>query len=143
MPNEMKLPFEVELDFSVRTYDIDFAGIVSNIVYIRWLEDLRLTILEEYYPLENFLSKGLVPTLVETHIKYIRPITIADQPHAHMWIGRMTKLKLVFSAEFNINGEITTSSEQLGCLVDVSNGRPAPIPDDLYSEYQKYESVNQ
>ncbi len=32
---------EVNLSFPVRTYDIDFAGVVSNIVYIRWLEDLR------------------------------------------------------------------------------------------------------
>jgi acyl-CoA thioester hydrolase len=23
------------------TYEIDFAGVVSNIVYVRWLEDLR------------------------------------------------------------------------------------------------------
>jgi acyl-CoA thioester hydrolase len=38
-------PFEVALDLPIKTYDIDFAGIVSNIVYIRWLEDLRLKIL--------------------------------------------------------------------------------------------------
>ncbi len=140
MSNEIVLPFEVNLDFSVRTYDIDFAGIVSNIVYIRWLEDLRLTILETYYPLENFLSKGLAPTLVETRIKYIRPITILDQPHARMWIGRMTKLRLTFNAEFYNDGELTTTAEQLGCLVRMSTGRPVPIPDDLYSGYLQYKA---
>ena len=31
-----------EQPLPIRTYDIDFAGIVSNIVFIRWLEDLRL-----------------------------------------------------------------------------------------------------
>ena len=33
-------PLEVSLNLPIKTYDIDFAGIVSNIVYIRWLEDL-------------------------------------------------------------------------------------------------------
>ena len=28
-----------EQPLPIRTYDIDFAGIVSNIVFIRWLED--------------------------------------------------------------------------------------------------------
>ena len=40
-----------ELPLRVQTYDIDFAGIVSNIVFIRWLEDLRLGLMDEAYPL--------------------------------------------------------------------------------------------
>jgi acyl-CoA thioester hydrolase len=35
-----------EQPLPIRTYDIDFAGIVSNIVFIRWLEDLRLALLD-------------------------------------------------------------------------------------------------
>ena len=46
---------EVSLNLSIQTYDIDFAGIVSNIVYIRWLEDLRLKMLETYLPLEQLM----------------------------------------------------------------------------------------
>jgi acyl-CoA thioesterase FadM len=34
-------PLLVELPIVVKTYDIDFANIVHNRVYIRWLEDLR------------------------------------------------------------------------------------------------------
>ena len=34
--------FLVEMPLKVQGYDIDVAGIVSNIVYVRWLEDLRL-----------------------------------------------------------------------------------------------------
>ena len=40
-----------EQPLPIRTYDIDFAGIVSNIVFIRWLEDLRLGLLDQAYPL--------------------------------------------------------------------------------------------
>lgn len=34
-------PFEVTLTIPVRPYDVDFLGIVHNLVYIRWLEDYR------------------------------------------------------------------------------------------------------
>ena len=30
-------PLHVELPITVKTYDIDFLGIVSNIAYVRWL----------------------------------------------------------------------------------------------------------
>ncbi len=46
-------PLEVELTIPVRSYDIDFAGIVSNIVYIRWLEDLRSKWLDEHFSLNK------------------------------------------------------------------------------------------
>ena len=51
-------PLEVELTIPVRSYDIDFAGIVSNIVYIRWLEDLRLKWLDEHFPLDRQFKQG-------------------------------------------------------------------------------------
>jgi len=46
----------VEIAFTVHTYDIDFANIVSNIVYIRWLEGLRLAMLDRYLPLQTQLA---------------------------------------------------------------------------------------
>src|SRR5947208_6147204 len=52
-------PLEVELLLAVRTYDIDFAGHVSNIVYIRWLEDLRLQFLNEHLPLQEQWANGV------------------------------------------------------------------------------------
>lgn len=42
--------FETTMAVKVATYDIDYANHVSNIVYFRWLEDLRLQLLEENFP---------------------------------------------------------------------------------------------
>jgi len=39
--------FETKMTIRVATYDIDYANHVSNIVYFRWLEDLRLQLLEK------------------------------------------------------------------------------------------------
>lgn len=126
---------EVSLNFPVRTYDIDFAGVVSNIVYIRWLEDLRLTILERYYPLEKLLDAGLAPTLVETRIRYHQPVTIQDRSRGRMWVTRFSRLKFEFYAEFSVGDQVTTTAEQVGCLIDLSSGRPAPFPDEFRAVY--------
>ncbi len=44
-------PLLIERPIVVRTYDIDFANIVHNIVYFRWLEDLRSEILADVLPI--------------------------------------------------------------------------------------------
>ena len=72
-------PFAVELALPVKTYDVDFAGVVSNIVYIRWLEDLRLQIMKEHFPLEDQLSDHQSPVLAKTEITYHRPLRLFDQ----------------------------------------------------------------
>lgn len=131
MNAQKRKPLEVQLDLKVRTYDIDFAGVVSNIVYIRWLEDLRLTVLETYYPLEKFLDAGLAPTLVETRIKYLQAVHIKDRPQARMWISRVSRLKFEFNAEISVDGEVVARAEQVGCLIDMSTGRPAAMPEEL------------
>jgi acyl-CoA thioester hydrolase len=136
----LKRPLEVNLEFPVRTYDIDFAGVVSNIVYIRWLEDLRLTILERYYPLEILLSEGLAPTLVETRIRYQRPVRITDKVSGRMWINKLTRMKLIFTSEIFVNDEVAVSAEQLGCLIDMRTGRPAPMPEALRNKFRESDS---
>ncbi len=59
-----------ELALRVQTYDIDFAGIVSNIVFVRWLEDLRLGLMDEAYPLVQALAEDVAPILISTRISY-------------------------------------------------------------------------
>ena len=131
-------PFEVEIPLPVRTYDIDFAGVVSNIVYIRWLEDLRLAVLEACYPLENLLAAGLVPTLVETRIRYLRPLRLADRPRARMRLSQIRKLKLFFSTEIHVDGQLATAAEQTACLIHTASGRPVPVPEELIKMHLEY-----
>ena len=71
---------EVNLDFTIKTYDIDFAGIVSNIVYIRWLEDLRLKMLETYLPLKELMARECCPIVHSTAIEYKKALGLFESP---------------------------------------------------------------
>jgi acyl-CoA thioester hydrolase len=90
----------IRLAFPVRTYDIDFAGIVSNIVYVRWLEDLRLELLARAYPLARLVADGLGPVLLETHLLYRDALTVHDRPEGRMWAEAMGRVRWTVAAEF-------------------------------------------
>ena len=115
----------------MRTYDIDFAGVVSNIVYIRWLEDLRLAMLEEAYPIARALAEDVAPILLETRIAYERPITIHDQVMGRMWVTGMAQVRWHVAAEFAVGDMVHARAEQTGIFIRLSTRRPIAVPAPL------------
>src|SRR5260370_10261284 len=124
-----------ERDIVVKTYDVDFAGIVSNIVYIRWLEDLRLAMMEECYPLPRALAEDVAPILLETRISYARPLTIQDRPRGRIWARRMERIRWVLTAEFVSDEFAYATAEQTGLFIRLSTRRPIAIPQLLRARF--------
>jgi acyl-CoA thioester hydrolase len=121
----------------VRTYDIDFAGIVSNIVYVRWLEDLRLEMLSQHFPLDEQLKRGITPVIVQTKIDYKQPIKISDSPSGKMWIKTMESLRWSVNAEIVVNGQIAALGEQVGIFIDLQTNKPIRMPENLKQKYRE------
>ena len=86
--------------FQVMTYDIDFAGVVSNIIYIRCLADLRNLFADQILPIGEALQRGIVPALSCTEIDYLLPITFPDRVEGAMWLSESGRAKFLLSAEF-------------------------------------------
>lgn len=128
----------VELTFQPKTYDIDFAGHVSNIVYIRWLEDLRLSLLETYLPLNTLTEKGIAPVLVRTTIDYKRPVKLFNKPIGKMWAGEIGNVRGILVAEFSVNGVVVATAEQIGIFVRLDSGRPVAFPDELRRHFEEF-----
>jgi acyl-CoA thioester hydrolase len=132
----------IEREIKVASYDIDFAGIVSNISYIRWLEDLRLAWLEKYFSLNTQVESGFIPILLETHIEYHHAIRMFDQVKGIMWVGRLHSHKWRIKAEFMVKDKIMASAEQKGVLVDHNKWRPIRIPEQLRKRYAQEKEAN-
>jgi acyl-CoA thioester hydrolase len=139
MPSHNNGLLSVKVPLDVKTYDVDFGGIVSNIVYIRWLEDLRLAMLDAYFPLEPQLANGFAPVVARTQINYKKPIKLFDKPVGHMWLSNMSTMKVVLTAEISVNGTIVTTAEQVAVFVNLSSGRPIPVPEELAKLYQEHQ----
>ncbi|RCJ30452.1 thioesterase [Nostoc punctiforme NIES-2108] len=132
-------PLEVVLAIPVKTYDIDFMGIVSNIVYIRWLEDLRLKFLDEHWQLNQQIEQGYTPIIAGTEIEYKRPIKIIDQVIGRLWLSGLGRLKWTVQAEILSNNELAAVASQKGGFVSLQNNRLIPIPEELQKKYLQYQ----
>ena len=120
-----------EQPLPIRTYDIDFAGIVSNIVFVRWLEDLRLALLERAYPLVQALAEDVAPILLATRISYRRPVTIADRLVGRMRVAALGRVRWRLTAEFTVAGVLHAEAEQEGLFMRLSTRRPIAIPEPI------------
>ena len=112
----------------IRTYDIDFAGIVSNIVFICWLEDLRLGLMDQAYPLIQALAEDVAPVLLSTRITYRRPVTIADPLFGRIEVSALSRVRWHLAAGFTVNGAVHAEAEQEGLFMRLSTRKPIPIP---------------
>lgn len=129
-------PLFVELPFTVKTYDIDFAGHVSNIVYIRWLEDLRFALLDEYYPLADSMEKGSAPVLTRTEIDYKSAVRLFEPVTGQMWAGKAGGVRMELHARFLVDDRLCARARQEGVFASLETGRPVRIPPQLMTIYK-------
>lgn len=69
----------IRMQFEVKPYDIDAAGHVNNIVYIRWIEDLRTRFSEANFNLPKIIHDGLYLAVVATSINYKCQVKLFDE----------------------------------------------------------------
>ncbi len=129
-------PLLVELQFHVKTYDIDYAGIVNNAVYIRWLEDLRLEILSKHLPLEEMLAQNQSPILGKAEVTYVRPMRLFDKPVGRMWVSSFQRARWLIEAEFVLDDLQIATASQSGYFMDLERYKPIRSPQRLRDTWE-------
>lgn len=136
MTTAESVAFFVDKQINVSTYDIDYAGHVSNISYFRWLEDLRLLILERYFPLESLMQEGYMPIIIESRINYLKAVKLFDAPYGRMWISGITSATMTFTAEFLVDGAVVTRASHVGLFLNPTSGKPTRLPPRIKQAFQ-------
>jgi acyl-CoA thioester hydrolase len=129
---------EIEVPIQIKPYEIDFAGVVSNIVYVRWMEDLRMAMISSKHqlPLMSLIEEGVAPAIVRTEVKYRRPLRLGDEVVGHMWFSHMDRRRATLRAEFRVDGKLAASAVQDGVFIRTDNFHFAPIPQSWRDIYQ-------
>ncbi len=123
--------FFTEITFIPKTYEIDYAGIVSNQVYIKWLEDLRFEMMRIHYGWER-LMKEVVPVIVRTEINYKKSVILLDKVIGKMWISGIKGPKFYLTVEFYKNeGILVADAFQIGAFLNEKTGKPARVPEKM------------
>lgn len=118
----------ISMDLAVNTYDIDAAGHVNNIVYVRWLEDLRIKLATSLCDFRKLYDAGYYLVVTSTEIKYKRQIKLFDKPTGVIgYLGHKHGV-LYLKAEILLNGKIAASAYQKCIVFDMKNS--CMIPDN-------------
>jgi len=125
----------VELPIKIKSYDTDYMKIVSNTVYVKWFEDLRTEILDKYFPLNEMLKENKTPILSETHIKFIRPLTLQNNPIGKAWISELGKSKWVVNLEITEDNVLYCEGQQAGYYFDMATNKPTRFNQEFIDYY--------
>lgn len=121
----------LEWPITIRPYDIDFAGIVNNQVYVRWLEDMRTELWASLISLEETSNLGLVPVLLETHIEYKLPLRLGDKLVGVMRVADVGLVRLSLEAEFRVMDAIHAKASHKLAIVNNKTLRPTKLPNRI------------
>jgi acyl-CoA thioester hydrolase len=132
----MVRPLLIERPIVVRTYDIDFANIVHNIVYFRWLEDLRSEILDDVLPIDEILATGISPILTESAVEYQWPVRIGDALIGRMWVAELSRTRWTLAAEMVVGERVCAAARQSGYFADLKTLRPVRVPEKLRAAWE-------
>jgi acyl-CoA thioester hydrolase len=121
----------IERKFRVNSYDVDFAGIMSNQVYHRWSEDLRTDLIGEYIDLKELWELGSVPVLAHAEIDFKRPLYLLDEVVGEMWVEELHGIRWKVRGRYLKDGAVCAETMQWGVFVDRGTKRPVQAPDVL------------
>lgn len=119
------------MPIAVASYDIDYGGVVSNIVYVRWLEDMRHALVERVFPFERQLRERVAPAIVETQIKYLHPVRLLDHPIGRMTVVSVGPVRWTLEAEIHVDAKLVTSATQTSVFINLDTGRPSRVPKEI------------
>ncbi len=110
----------------VHTFQVDFARVVSNIVYIQWMEIARTKLLEAVgLPIHEIWHDGVVPILTHTSIDYKRPFRLGDTVHAELWVSELRNASATMEHRFyDQHGTLMATGFQKGLFVEAATMRP-------------------
>lgn len=119
-------------------FDTDCAGVVHNIVYLRFIEVARTLLAEQ-------LGMGLVamadsqryPVVVRTEIDYKRPAKLGDHLVVHGWLDTVERLRFWcgFEVRRPADGALIATSRQMLAVVQMPAGKPVRLPEDWAARF--------
>lgn len=129
----------VEVDLEIYTFDIDFAGHVSNISYIRWLEIGRLRLLTDVgLPTETLMSDGIVPIVFRTEIDYLSPLKLGEPVHLSLHLSELRGATAKLAFRITSRHRLAARAEQHGVFLTAATGKPRRISTELRDRFAPY-----
>lgn len=112
----------------IYTYHIDFVGHVNNIIYVQWLENARVKLIEAMGLSISKIAHDdqILPIITETTIQYKKPFFLNDTVTMEVWVSKMFNVSANFSFRFlNGNNEVCSTAQQKVLFIDRDTQKPS------------------
>ena len=113
-------------------YDTDCGGVVSNIAYLRFVEQARTELLTRLgWPLEKCVETAKYPVVLRTEIDYRQPAVLGDLVRVEAQIVKLQRVRFV--CDFTLirdrdDSELANCSQTVA-FVALPEKRPIPVPE--------------
>lgn len=111
--------YKTSIIFEIKTYEIDVAGHVNNIVYVKWLEDLHFKLFNQILPIDKLLFEDLYPVVTSTKIIYKKQLILCDKPSGFIWIENIQHNMLMLKYKFLKDVDVCAFAEQKCVLMNL------------------------
>ncbi|NOR75652.1 MAG: acyl-CoA thioesterase [Draconibacterium sp.] len=125
----------------IYTYHIDFVGHVNNIIYVQWLENARVKLLQAMDLSISQIAEedGILPIITETIIKYKKPYFLHNTVHVEVWVSKMMNVSAIFEFQFlNEKGEVCSTGQQKVLFIDEETQRPSRKIVKYKEDFEKF-----
>ncbi len=112
-----------EKAFCVNTYDIDIAGHLNNIVYIKWLEELRNQLFEVILDFSKFINDGFYPVVISTSINYKEEIRFNEKPLGKIRLEDYKHGVMKFVFEFIVKDSVVARAVQKCVIMNLKESK--------------------
>lgn len=112
---------EIFMERKVAYYETDRMGIVHHSNYIRYMEEARLSWLEQHgLAYDNLESIGIMLPVISVNAEYIKPLKFGDTFNITTKLIELSnvKIKLSYEVRNSGTGELCATGESVHCFVN-------------------------
>lgn len=125
--NTRELP--VGLDITVAWGEQDLFGHVNNVVFFRWMESVRMHLLERIGALRSHAEDGIGVILASTTCDFKRPVHWPARLHIRTGAAHLgtTSFTLAYRLT-DVSGSVVAEGTSVQVMYDYAKGHKVPIP---------------
>ena len=128
-------PSPFELTIPVKPEDIDELGHASNIVYLRWVQDVAVAHWRSLAPPEELARLWWV--VLRHEIDYKHPARLGDQIMARTWVGAASRLRFERHTELLRAADrcLLARAHTLWCPIDATTRKPVSVGPEVRARF--------
>lgn len=121
----------------VNYYETDKMGITHHSNYVRFMEEARITFLEQIgWGFDKLEAQGIASPVVSISCNYKKTTTFPNVIETDIYVKNLTAAKLTFGYEMKVEDQIVFTAESSHCFIG-SDGRPLILQRAFPEFYEK------